>query len=89
MFAIHNIRESRVFQEAKAEGFQIGFKIGFAIGFAIAISKMNSKKIDTKKIAAILDMDEKVVRQMIADANETWQAYCRHRPRHRDAAGQG
>ncbi len=65
MLQIHDIRESRVYQEARDEGL----KEGIEQGTARAIAKMASKKMLADEIAAILDLDVETVRQVLATVN--------------------
>jgi predicted transposase/invertase (TIGR01784 family) len=65
MLQVQDIRETRVYQEAKEEGLQEGLEKGMAI----AISRMAGKQMSTAQIAAILDLDEEVVRRALAKAN--------------------
>jgi predicted transposase/invertase (TIGR01784 family) len=58
MLQIHDIRESRVYQEAKEEGV----KEGIDKGIAIAIAKMAASKMAVAEIARILGVDVELVR---------------------------
>lgn len=58
MLQIHDIRESRVYQEAKEEGRQEGYDE--------AIAKMAANKMTAEEIAAILQIDINHARQTIA-----------------------
>ncbi len=64
MLKIHDIRESRVYQEAVEEGEQKG--IGLGIEKAIAITKFAAKKIPAAEIATKLGVDVALVRKVIA-----------------------
>jgi predicted transposase/invertase (TIGR01784 family) len=55
MLQIHDIRESRVYQDAVQEGFEKGI--------ITAITKMANKKMSADEIAAILDLDVELVRR--------------------------
>jgi predicted transposase YdaD len=59
MLQIHDIRESRVYQEAKEEGLKEGFENG------IAIVSLAGKK-SAAEIAVILELDVELVRQALA-----------------------
>jgi predicted transposase/invertase (TIGR01784 family) len=65
MLQVHDIRESRVYQEAKEEGLKEGRKEGISI----SIAKMAAKKITAEEIAAILEMDVEQVQQALMNAN--------------------
>jgi predicted transposase YdaD len=54
MLQVHDIRESRVYQEGVEEGL------------AIAIAKMAAKKMSAEEIAAMLELDVEMVRQVLA-----------------------
>lgn len=62
MLQIHDIRESRVYQEAKEEGLKEGI--------ATAIRKMAAKKMSAAKIAAILEVNIELVRQVLAATDQ-------------------
>jgi predicted transposase/invertase (TIGR01784 family) len=57
MLEIHDIRQSRVFQEGKEEGI------------GIAIERMAAKKFSAEEIAGILELDVEWVRQAMAKTN--------------------
>jgi predicted transposase/invertase (TIGR01784 family) len=57
MLQLHDIRESRAYQDAKEEGRQEGL--------AIAIVKMAAKKMSVEEIAAILETDIELVYQIL------------------------
>jgi predicted transposase/invertase (TIGR01784 family) len=69
MLQVHDIRETRVYQEAREEGMEEGEKKGVKKGreegIALAIEKMAAKKMSAKKIAAILELDIEFVRQVL------------------------
>jgi len=65
MLQVHDIRESRVYQEARDEGL----KEGFEKGITSAIAKMAAKKMSAAEIAAILELDTEVVRQAMVTAD--------------------
>jgi len=61
MLQVHDIRETRVYQEAIEEGKVLGLKEGIAL----AIAKMAAKKIPAEEIATILEVDIELVRQVL------------------------
>jgi predicted transposase/invertase (TIGR01784 family) len=65
MLQVHDIRETRVYQEAKEEGLkegkEEGRKEGRKEGISISIAKMAAKGMTAEEIAAILEMDVKQV----------------------------
>jgi predicted transposase/invertase (TIGR01784 family) len=61
MLQIHDIRESRAWQETFEEGMAEGEKRATAR----AIEKMAAKKMSAKKIAAILEVDIELVQQVL------------------------
>jgi predicted transposase/invertase (TIGR01784 family) len=61
MLEVRDIRETRVYQEGKEEGIEEGEKKATAR----AIEKMAAKKMSAKKIAAILEVDIELVRQVL------------------------
>jgi predicted transposase/invertase (TIGR01784 family) len=65
MLQIHDLRETRVYQEARAEGRKEGRKEGVQKGIALAIKKMAAKRIPAKKIAAILEVEIALVHQVL------------------------
>ena len=74
MFQIHDIRESRFYQEAKKDGVQegivIGIEKGIEKGIALTIARMAANKMDEAQIAAILEMDVEEVRKAMATAKQ-------------------
>jgi predicted transposase YdaD len=64
MFEIHDIRESRVWQEAKAEGYKEGLEE--ARRLLQAIPRMAARQIPPDDIAAILGLNTAVVRRELA-----------------------
>jgi predicted transposase YdaD len=60
MLKVHDIRETRVYQEGVEEGEEKGI--------AIAIVKMAAKKMSVAEIAAILELDAAVVQHVIEGA---------------------
>jgi predicted transposase/invertase (TIGR01784 family) len=59
MLQVHDIRETRVYQEAKEEGRQEGL--------AHAILKLAAKKMPAEEIAGILEVDIELVHQVLKD----------------------
>ncbi len=57
MLQVHDIRETRVYQEAKEEGMKEGI--------ALAIVKMAAKNLPAEEIAQILEVDMELVRQVL------------------------
>ena len=62
MLQVHDIRESRVYQEALEEGKQEGVREGLAI----AIVRMAAKGKSATEIAALLELDADLVRRILA-----------------------
>jgi len=69
MLQIHDIRESRVYQEAKTEGIQEGIQAGFQKGTTNAIAKMAARNMSAEEIADILEVDVQLVRQTLMHGN--------------------
>lgn len=73
MLQVHDIRESRVYQEARdeglKEGIEKGIERGIEKGIAIAIARMAANNMSAGQIAAILELDVEVVRRALATAN--------------------
>ncbi len=68
MLQIHDIRESRLYQEAK----EVDLKEGIEKGIEIAITRMAAKKLSASEIATIatiLQLDEATVREALAKAS--------------------
>jgi predicted transposase/invertase (TIGR01784 family) len=65
MLQIHDIRESRVYQEAKAEGRKEGIEEG--IDIANAIAKLAANNMTADEIAAQLNLDVALVRKVITN----------------------
>ena len=59
MFQIHDLRETRVYQEAKEEGRKEGIEKGVTMARLLAENK------STAEIAAILELDVELVRQVL------------------------
>lgn len=68
MLQIHDIRNSRVYQEAREEGLNEGEEKGIEKLTIEVIAKMAAKNISVAEIANILDMDVERVRQALANA---------------------
>jgi predicted transposase YdaD len=69
MLKIHDIRESRVYQEAKAEGFEEGVEIGVEKERARriqSVAKLGALQMPPHQIAEVLDLDIEVVRRELA-----------------------
>jgi predicted transposase/invertase (TIGR01784 family) len=62
MLQLHDIRESRAYQEAREEGMQEGVKEGIAI----AIEKMAARKMGAEEIAEILEVELALVHRVLA-----------------------
>jgi predicted transposase/invertase (TIGR01784 family) len=81
MLQIHDIRESRVYQEAREEGKQEGLKegkqeglkegkeAGLKEGIATVIGRLAAKNMSAAEIAALLELDVTLVQQALATAN--------------------
>ncbi len=77
MLQVHDIRESRIYQEArqegkaegKVEGKAEGLIEGEENGFALAIAKMAANKMSADQIAAILEWDIEKVRAVLGDSS--------------------
>lgn len=65
MLQVQDIRESRVYQEAKEEGL----KEGMEKGMTRAILKMAANNMPADQIASILELDEEFVRRAMAGQN--------------------
>jgi predicted transposase YdaD len=63
MFLVKDVRETRVYQEAKEEGRKE------SITFAIA--KMAANKMSAAEIASILELDAELVRKALANLVRT------------------
>jgi predicted transposase/invertase (TIGR01784 family) len=70
MLQIHDIRQSRIYQEAKEEGIKEGKEHGLEKGIerGIAIAKMAAKNISAAEIAATLKLDVEVVQRALTAA---------------------
>jgi predicted transposase/invertase (TIGR01784 family) len=60
MLQIHDIRESRAYQEAMEEGLKKGIEKG------VAIARLAAEKKSVAEIAAVLGVDAELVRQVLA-----------------------
>jgi predicted transposase YdaD len=67
MVQIHDLRHTRVYQEGLEDGEKIGEKVGIVKGVRIAIAKMVAEKKSAEDIAAMLGLDEDLVRRAMAD----------------------
>jgi predicted transposase YdaD len=63
MLQIHDIRESRVYQEAKEEGLKEGIEKG------VAIARLAAEKKSVVEIAALLEMNVELVRQVLVQVD--------------------
>ena len=63
MLHLHDIRESRAWQEAKEEGLKEG------MGKGVAIARLAAEKKSVAEIAALLKMDVELVRQVLAQVD--------------------
>lgn len=74
VFQIHDIRQSRVYQEAREEGREEGQKVGIDIGIekgvAIAIANLVAENKSAEEIAAMLGLNEKLVRRAMAGTDQ-------------------
>ena len=66
MLHVHDIRETRVYQEAKAEGVQEERERNLQEKLQIA-SKLAVLNVPVEKIAEVLGLDEDTVRQQVAN----------------------
>ncbi len=69
MLQVHDIRETRVYQEAREEGLKEGMEKGMEKERLRAISKMTAKNMSATEIADILGLDEQFVRQQMANGS--------------------
>jgi predicted transposase/invertase (TIGR01784 family) len=73
MLQIHDIRESRVYQEAKdegrEEGKEEGLKEGIEKGIAISIAKLGAKNKSVAEIADLLDLKVEQVEQALKNVD--------------------
>ena len=67
MLQIHDIRESRAYQEAREDGLRDGLKEGIEKG--VAIARLAAEKKSVAEIAAILKVDVELVRQVLAQVD--------------------
>lgn len=65
MLQLHDIRESRVYQEAREEGVKEGIEKGIERERQRAILKLAASKMSVPQIAAILEVDAEMVREVI------------------------
>jgi len=69
MLQVHDIRETRVYQEAKEEGLKEGMEKGMEKERLRAIAKMAARNMSAAEIADILGLDEQFVRQQMANGS--------------------
>jgi predicted transposase/invertase (TIGR01784 family) len=73
MLQVHDIRETRVYQEAKEEGLKEGIEKGMEKGMEKerlrAISMMAARNMSAAEIADILGLDEQFVRQHMVNGS--------------------
>ena len=69
MLQVHDIRETRVYQEAKEEGLKEGMEKGMEKERLRAISQMAARNMSAAQIADILGLDEQFVREQMANAS--------------------
>jgi predicted transposase YdaD len=65
---VRDIRETRVYQEAKEEGFKEGFERGLKKGIeeVAAIARLAAGNKSIEEIAAILELDVEMIREVLA-----------------------
>ena len=68
MLQIHDIRQSRVYQDALQEGVKKGREEGMEEGIRIAVLRMAEEQMTAEKIATILKMNVDLVRTVLATA---------------------
>lgn len=66
MLQVHDIRETRVYQEAKEEGLKEGIEKGIEKATTRAILRMAANSMTAEQVAMILELDVELVRQTIA-----------------------
>jgi predicted transposase/invertase (TIGR01784 family) len=71
MLQIHDIRQTRVYQEAKEEGLKEGIEKGIEKGIAFAIVKLAAKQMTVDDIATTLEQDVELVRLTLANTDRT------------------
>lgn len=64
MLQVHDIRQSRVFQEAKQEGKQEGIEEGIAV--AVAVTRLAAQGTPAEEIAAKLKVDPALVKRVLS-----------------------
>ena len=69
MLGVDDIRQTRVYREAKEEGLQQGRQEGIAL----AIEKLAAKNMSAEEIAAILEVDLDMVRRVLSARVKTSQ----------------
>lgn len=66
MLQLHDIRESRAYQEAVEEGLKKGMEKGMEKG--VAIARLTAEKKSVAEIAALLEVNVELVRQVLGQA---------------------
>jgi predicted transposase/invertase (TIGR01784 family) len=69
MLQIHDIRESRVYQEAREEGLKEGWEKGLKEERRNTIAKMVAKKMTAAEVAKILELDVEQIQQDMSNAD--------------------
>ena len=69
MLQVHDIRETRVYQEAKEEGLKEGMEKGMEKERLRLVSKMAARNMSAAEIADIVGLDEEFVRQQLANGS--------------------
>jgi predicted transposase/invertase (TIGR01784 family) len=75
MLQIHDIRESRAYQEAREEGIEMGIEKGVEKGIemgiekGVAIAKLAAEKKSVAEIAAILEVNVELVKRTLAQVD--------------------
>lgn len=71
MLQIHDIRQSRAYQEAVAAGMKQGLKVGMKQGMekGIAIARLPAEKKSVAEIAALLQLNVDLVREVLAQVD--------------------
>jgi predicted transposase/invertase (TIGR01784 family) len=73
MLQLHDIRESRAYQEAMEEGLKKGIEKGIQKGIekGVAIAMLAARKKSVAEIAATLEVDVELVRQVLAQVDRS------------------
>jgi len=71
MLQVHDIRETRFYQEVKEEGVKEGIEKGIVKGIqkSIDIVRLAAEKKSVEEIAALVEVDVELVRQMLAQVD--------------------